>query len=143
MQLYDLSLFNTLALTFAYQEFKSKFRPGPKPAFYKKDSCLPIVSSECPGWVCYAEKRCADLALPHMSAVKSGQQLFGSLMRMQDLNSKVVTIMPCYDKKLEAVRPNFKFAEPQIKEVDTVLATHELIELFEKLNINFADIEPS
>jgi iron only hydrogenase large subunit-like protein len=93
--------------------------------------------------VCYAEKRCADLALPHMSAVKSGQQLFGSLMRMQDLNSKVVTIMPCYDKKLEAVRPNFKFAEPQIKEVDTVLATHELIELFEKLNINFADIEPS
>lgn len=45
--------------------------------------------------------------------------------------------MPCYDKKLEAVRPDIKFGEPNIKEVDTVLATHELIELFEKTNIDF------
>ena len=42
--------------------------------------------------------------------------------------------MPCYDKKLEAVRPNFKFSEtPVLKEVDTVLATHELIDLISKL----------
>ena len=37
--------------------------------------------------------------------------------------------MPCYDKKLEAVRPrlseNFNFE----MEVDTVLATHEIIDL--------------
>ncbi len=142
MQLYDLSLFNTLALNFAYQEFKTKLLSGPHPQFYNKDSCLPVISSECPGWVCYAEKRCAELSLPHMSAVKSGQQLFGSLIRMIELNSKVVTIMPCYDKKLEAVRPNFKFAEPPVKEVDTVLATHELIELFDKLQIKFEDIQP-
>lgn len=44
--------------------------------------------------------------------------------------------MPCYDKKLEAVRPNFTLTdevnddnEEQAKEVDTVLATHELLEL--------------
>lgn len=48
-------------------------------------------------------------------------------------------MMPCYDKKLEAVRPDLKFGEPQ-KEVDTVLATHELIELFERTNIDFANI---
>ena len=36
---------------------------------------------------------------------------------------KVVAIMPCYDKKLEAVRPDL---EENIKEVDTVLATHEV-----------------
>jgi iron only hydrogenase large subunit-like protein len=47
--------------------------------------------------------------------------------------------MPCYDKKLEAVRPDLKFGEPQ-KEVDTVLATHELIELFERTNIDFTNI---
>ena len=50
--------------------------------------------------------------------------------------------MPCYDKKLEAVRPDFKPADATnsspIKEVDTVLATHELLDLFEKLNTNFA-----
>ena len=44
--------------------------------------------------------------------------------------------MPCYDKKLEAVRPNFTLGVDeslQIKEVDTVLATHELVELINNL----------
>ena len=48
--------------------------------------------------------------------------------------------MPCYDKKLEAVRPNFTLAEETkepIKEIDTVLATHELIDLFELKGIEF------
>ena len=54
---------------------------------------------------------------------------------MRSLNSKVVTIMPCYDKKLEAVRPDFKFAPTPIKEIDTVLATHELVDLFLKLQV--------
>lgn len=47
--------------------------------------------------------------------------------------------MPCYDKKLEAVRPTMMTPNyedesgqslKQIMEVDTVIATHELIELF-------------
>jgi iron only hydrogenase large subunit-like protein len=48
---------------------------------------------------------------------------------------KVVTVMPCYDKKLEAVRPNFSLgqAQPDVKEVDTVLATHEFVELINGL----------
>lgn len=52
--------------------------------------------------------------------------------------------MPCYDKKLEAVRPDFKFApdEYKTKEVDTVLATHEIIDLFNQKGINFAQVEP-
>jgi iron only hydrogenase large subunit-like protein len=52
--------------------------------------------------------------------------------------------MPCYDKKLEAVRPDFKFApnETKAKEVDTVLATHEIIDLLNKLGVNFVDIDP-
>ena len=75
-----------------------------------------------------------------MSTVKSGQQLFGSFIRMLSLNTKVVTIMPCYDKKLEAVRPDFKFTQVEttpVKEVDTVLATHELVDLFDKLGYDF------
>jgi iron only hydrogenase large subunit-like protein len=52
---------------------------------------------------------------------------------------KVVTVMPCYDKKLEAVRPNFTLGidhtiqQDEIKEVDTVLATHELVELISNI----------
>ena len=47
--------------------------------------------------------------------------------------------MPCYDKKLEAVRPNFTLEldhtieQDEIKEVDTVLATHELVELISNI----------
>ena len=32
---------------------------------------LPILTSECPGWVCYAEKTIGDYALPFMSQIKS------------------------------------------------------------------------
>lgn len=65
---------------------------------------------------------------------------------MLNQDVKVVTVMPCYDKKLEAVRPDFKFAktsEPtEIKEVNTVLATHELIDLFKVLEVDFSKVEP-
>ena len=44
--------------------------------------------------------------------------------------------MPCYDKKLEAVRPTLPDGR---MEVDTVLATHELIELLEKKDLPKVD----
>jgi iron only hydrogenase large subunit-like protein len=49
---------------------------------------------------------------------------------------KTVCVMPCYDKKLEAVRPNFSLEETPsvVKEVDTVLATHELLDLFKHVS---------
>ena len=34
---------------------------------------LPILASECPGWVCYAEKTIGEEAFPFMSKVKSPQ----------------------------------------------------------------------
>ena len=53
--------------------------------------------------------------------------------------------MPCYDKKLEAVRPNFNLREDldlppdqEVKEVDTVLATHELIDLIASRTTDFS-----
>ena len=132
-----MSVFNVLSLHYAYKEFVSRVgKSAEKSKFFPKDSQLPVISSECPGWVCYAEKRCGELAVPHMSNVKSGQQLFGQFMHVLDPTSKVVTIMPCYDKKLEAVRPDFRFGQTvdsnSCKEVDTVLATHELLELLDR-----------
>ena len=60
--------------------------------------------------------------------------------------------MPCYDKKLEAVRPTMlipnkedtqNLSLKQVMEVDTVIATHELIELFEKMQVDFKNVEVS
>jgi iron only hydrogenase large subunit-like protein len=39
--------------------------------------------------------------------------------------------MPCFDKKLEASRESYQL-NPEVKEVDTVIASTELIELLEK-----------
>jgi iron only hydrogenase large subunit-like protein len=53
--------------------------------------------------------------------------------------------MPCYDKKLEAVRPEFGFGAEEskepVKEIDTVLATHELLDLFKAKGIQFNKVE--
>lgn len=92
-----------------------------------------------------------------MSNVKSPQQLCGCLVKhyislkhkIAPEFVKIVTVMPCYDKKLEAVRPNFTLREDvgqddpdlEIKEVDTVLATHELIDLIGVEKEGFKDIE--
>mmetsp|Transcript_77234 Transcript_77234/g.218950 ORF Transcript_77234/g.218950 Transcript_77234/m.218950 type:complete len:605 (-) Transcript_77234:213-2027(-) len=42
-----------------------------------------------------------------------------------------VCVQPCFDRKLEAARPGFELdGHPDVREVDTVLATTELLELF-------------
>ncbi len=42
---------------------------------------LPIICSECPGWVCYAEKVVGHSILPFMSQIKSPQQIMGSIVK--------------------------------------------------------------
>lgn len=41
----------------------------------KQASPLPVLSSSCPGWVCYAEKVQGAAVLPLLSRVKSPQQV--------------------------------------------------------------------
>ncbi|ETN99627.1 nuclear prelamin A recognition factor-like protein [Reticulomyxa filosa] len=104
--------------------------------------CFPILSSECPGFVCYAEKTCESHLLDYISAVKSPQQVMGRLIHdywkrtdqteeketeNKDVHSIVyhVTIMPCFDKKLEASRKDF------LNEVDCVITAVELEQLLQ------------
>jgi iron only hydrogenase large subunit-like protein len=75
-QVYDLSYFNSLALHLSYHEFKERLLQSPKESTkkgpkYNYHINLPILTSECPGWVCYAEKTVGDEAIPFMSKVKS------------------------------------------------------------------------
>ena len=103
--------------------------------------CLPMLASACPGWVCYAEKTQPN-ALPYISTAKSAQQIMGELVKGQ-LSKEVtgaksayhVTVMPCYDKKLEASRLDFFHEEDDPgtvgAEVDLVLTTSEVLELIE------------
>jgi iron only hydrogenase large subunit-like protein len=44
------------------------------------DGTLPMLSSACPGWVCYAEKTHGEM-LPFIAATKSPQQVMGTLVK--------------------------------------------------------------
>lgn len=41
---------------------------------------VPMLTSNCPGWICYAEKN-SPQALPYISTVKSPQQIIGTLVK--------------------------------------------------------------
>jgi iron only hydrogenase large subunit-like protein len=81
---------------------------------------LPLIASACPGWVCYCEKTHAallPLLAPHMGA----QGIAGRHLKRTIAEAKAsavgssshaamsavvhVSVQPCFDRKLEAVRP--------------------------------------
>jgi iron only hydrogenase large subunit-like protein len=41
---------------------------------------LPMLSSACPGWICYAEKTHPEM-LPFIAQTKSPQQMMGTLVK--------------------------------------------------------------
>lgn len=127
---------------------------------------LPVLSSHCPGWVCYAEKS-QPQCLPYLSTVKSAQQIMGAVvkhtlvcgsssssatgetekeMKSTQRSSRrrvyMVSVQPCFDKKLEASRRDFHHTTGRdasgnplmptdSEEVDLVLSTTELWNLLE------------
>ena len=67
-----LPLHPTLTPDQAAAEFVLRFRGN---ASDKQASPLPVLSSSCSGWVCYAEKVQGAAVLPLLSRVKSPQQV--------------------------------------------------------------------
>jgi iron only hydrogenase large subunit-like protein len=110
----------------------------------------PILTSACPGWICYAEKTHPHV-LPHLSRLKSPQALTGTLLKSvlyktHNIHPSQVwhlAIMPCFDKKLEASRSELTSAhwcpngEP-VRDVDCVITPRELISLASARNIDFS-----
>ena len=106
----------------------------------KEPSDGPLLSSICPGWVLYAEKT-HPYVLPRVSTVKSPQQITGCLLKTLTASSlhipksRVyhVSIMPCFDKKLESARPEiYDTTEKSIPDVDCVLTAKELVTLIDE-----------
>ena len=84
------------------------------------------------GWICYAEKTHGSYILPYISSTKSPQQVMGSLVKdylaSQHLHKSPdsiyhVTVMPCFDKKLEASRADFYNDLFQTRDVDCVITS--------------------
>lgn len=118
----------------------------------------PILSSACPGWICYAEKTHPHV-LPHLSRLKSPQALTGTILKTvlsQRLNIQTrqiwhLAIMPCFDKKLEASREELtdaywrpdlssSDAQPPVRDVDCVITARELLMLADTRGISFPNL---
>ena len=110
----------------------------------------PVLTSACPGWICYVEKTYPHI-LPHLSKLKSPQALTGTLFKSVLAKNfglppeKIwhMAVMPCFDKKLEASRGeltslawNGREADA-VRDVDCVVTARELLMLAESRNISF------
>lgn len=116
-----------------------------------ESSALPLLTSACPGFVCYAEKTHGDFILPYISRARSPQQVMGSLVKKY-LASKIgktpdqiyhVSVMPCYDKKLEASRSDFYDEIYSTRDVDCVITSIEVESMLEREAASFEELEPS
>ena len=120
----------------------------------------PILTSACPGWVCYAEKTHPHV-LPHLSRLKSPQALTGTLLktvlsRTLGLDPSRIwhlAIMPCFDKKLEASRQELtdtfwwsasdnddQGGTTPVRDVDCVITARELLMLADSRGISFPSL---
>ncbi|PVU95025.1 hypothetical protein BB559_002849 [Furculomyces boomerangus] len=118
----------------------------------------PLISSWCPGVVCYAEKS-QHAMVNCFSKIRSPQQIMGSIIKdflyeTEHLYSNEichVSVMPCFDKKLEASRPEFisenvspnQISTDQVSRlVDIVISTAEFDQMLTDMNISFSNANP-
>ncbi|KAL3860977.1 hypothetical protein ACJMK2_007070 [Sinanodonta woodiana] len=140
----------TFARNFSLIESCHEFVKRYKDAETEKTS-IPMLASACPGWICYAEKTHGSYILPYISTTKSPQQIMGSIVKdflsgqIKKLPNQIyhVTVMPCYDKKLEASRSDFYNDLYKTRDVDCVLSSGEVEKMLVKEGISLADSEES
>ena len=117
----------------------------------------PILTSACPGWICYAEKTHPHI-LPHLSRLKSPQALTGTLLktalsRRLGINPSQIwhlAIMPCFDKKLESSREELtdiywdpassSKPGPPVRDTDCVITARELLMLADTRGISLTSL---
>ncbi|XP_020268477.1 protein NAR1 [Asparagus officinalis] len=158
---YDTSSSRDLSLIECCNEFISRYNQHNLSTGKEYGSTIPMISSACPGWICYAEKTLGSYILPYISSVKSPQQSIGAAIKhhiVQKMGVPAhqvyhVTVMPCYDKKLEAVRDDFVFSMgreeengnddmgKKLAEVDSVLTTGEVLDLIQSKLADFKILE--
>lgn len=105
---------------------------------------LPLLASACPGFVCYLETTHPGY-LPHLSSVRSPLSLLASILKSRfasewGIHAKDifhVSVQPCYDKKLEASRP--ELSPDGIRDTDCVVTTGELEVLWKEQGLAFPD----
>lgn len=144
---FDISVATKIALTENLAEFERRMGEGGEGGSSGDERRLPMLTSSCPGWVLYVEKTHPHL-IPYVSTVKSPQAIMGTLIKQFWCATEEVrlspdavfhaAVMPCYDKKLEAVREELMVGS--VPETDCVLTTGELEMWLETYGTSGAEI---
>ncbi|MFH1067954.1 MAG: NADH-dependent [FeFe] hydrogenase, group A6 [bacterium] len=111
--------------------------------FLHKKGELPLITSCCPSWVDFMEKRHSDF-INNFSTAKSPQQILGVLAKTyyaQNQNTDpsklfMVSVMPCTAKKYELSRTQEMFASGY-KDVDVSITTRELARMIKQSGVDF------
>ena len=107
---------------------------------------LPLITSCCPSWTDFMEKRHYDF-IDNFSTAKSPQQILGVLAKtyyaqklgIDPAKMFVVSIMPCTAKKYELSRTEEMYASGY-KDVDVSLTTRELARMLKQSGIEFLQL---
>mmetsp|Transcript_15685 Transcript_15685/g.37821 ORF Transcript_15685/g.37821 Transcript_15685/m.37821 type:complete len:537 (-) Transcript_15685:67-1677(-) len=76
----------------------------------RQEGKLPVLTSHCPGWTCYAEKVVDQKIIPHLSSVRSPQQIQGQLAKTQllatlNMRRHRAAMALATDPSISALRP--------------------------------------
>ncbi len=133
-EVYDTTLGADLTVLEESEEFLSRLEEGKN---------LPLITSCCPGWVQFCEKKHPEF-LPNVSTCRSPMQMMASILKDQSKKSSRkmfhVAVMPCTGKKFEAEREEFKTELGP--NVDAVITTQELILMIKESGIMFDHLDP-
>lgn len=107
---------------------------------------LPIMTSCCPGWINFLEKKYPEF-LDYPSSCKSPHEMLGPVIKTFYANKigvpaedmLVVSVMPCVAKKYEAQRE--ELAGEHGQDVDVVITTRELGQMIKEINLDFPNLE--
>jgi NADH-quinone oxidoreductase subunit G len=114
--------------------------------FVHRRGQLPLITSCCPSWTDFMEKRHYDF-IDNFSTAKSPQQMLGVLAKtyyaqklgLDPAKMFVVSIMPCTAKKYELSRTEEMYASG-FKDVDVALTTRELARMLKQSGIEFLEL---
>ena len=134
-EVYDTSFGADITVIEESKEFLARLASGEK---------LPIITSCCPAWIQYCEKRHSEL-LPNVSTCRSPMEMLASVIHEErkEEGKKLfhVAVMPCTAKKFEAKRSEF-CDENGNPIVDAVITTAELSSMLKEAGILLKELDP-
>ncbi len=134
---FDTNFSADLTIMEEASEFVERFKSGLE---------LPLITSCCPSWTDFMEKRHSDF-IPHFSTAKSPQQMMGAVVKtyyaqIKNLDPKTiaqVSIMPCTAKKFELQRCE-EMRSSGYPDVDVSITTRELARMIKQSGIDFSNL---